>query len=173
MERKYGKRTLPNWRIQELAEELKHHVNRETTFIEYSYGGVDFNVLSKGLSHFGYPNLLGSVKHQSLPAIPTSRKLCLVSHHGASKPFSRPSFLAAIWWMETTTLVLILASLQSCLRYVLSWPNHWMAAATAYFLSGQFMRGDFMGAPASDRPALEQKKELTLSLSQQALLLYV
>jgi hypothetical protein len=74
MERKSGKRTLPNWTMQELAEELKHHVNRETTFIEYSYGGVDFNVLSKGLSHFGYPNLLGSVKHQSLPAIPTLKK---------------------------------------------------------------------------------------------------
>src|SRR5204863_1184962 len=86
-----------------------------------------------------------------------SRKLCLISHHEASKPFSRPSFLAAIWWMKTTTLGLILASLQSCLRYILSWPSHWMAAATAYFLSGQFMREDFMGALASCRPALEQK----------------
>jgi hypothetical protein len=58
MERKPGKRTLPNWTTQELAEELKNHVNRETTLIEYSYSDVDFNVLPKGLSHFGIQTFL-------------------------------------------------------------------------------------------------------------------
>jgi hypothetical protein len=70
IERKSEER-LPIWTMQELGDELKKHVNKGTRFTEWSYGGVDFNLLSKGLSHFGFPDILGPGNKRSLPAIPT------------------------------------------------------------------------------------------------------
>jgi hypothetical protein len=69
IERK-SKGRLPIWTIQELGDKLKKHVNKSTTFIEWSSGGIDFNLLSKALHYFGYPDILGP-KKRSLAAIPT------------------------------------------------------------------------------------------------------
>ncbi|TAQ84870.1 hypothetical protein B7494_g6803 [Chlorociboria aeruginascens] len=65
-----SKGRLPIWTIQELGDKLKNHVNKSTIFIKWSSGGVDFNLLSKALHYFRYPDILGP-KKKSLAAMPT------------------------------------------------------------------------------------------------------